>query len=419
MGRLGELRGRPPPGPYLDRAYLDPVGYPERRARAEYASQPLIRAILEDPELADRFPYDPIRHFGPDREAYSADCAADVLPTPALLTLDGRWVECGGPDYRREFNAYPDALDDGGQGAVPLVTTRRHPARVDGPSRGSKLMQARLIVSRAAAMLPAMADPTPVIDDLRAESDELDLLVAELSTEQWGLPTPAPGWTVAHQIAHLAWTDRSALLAVTDADAFQALVEKALTRPGSFVDEGAEEGARLPVAELLSTWRAGRTALDTALREAPAGGRFPWYGPPMSAASMATARLMETWAHALDVADALGVVRHPSDRLRHVARLGVRTRDFAFGVHGLTPPAEEFRVELTAPSGALWTYGPEGAPQRVTGPALDFCLLVTQRANRADLALHAEGPDADRWLGIAQAFAGPPGTGRPPKEDGR
>ncbi|AKJ12452.1 wyosine base formation domain-containing protein [Streptomyces incarnatus] len=260
-----------------------------------------------------------------------------------------------------------------------------------------------------------MADPTPVIDDLRAESDELDRLVAELSPQQWRLATPAPGWTLAHQIAHLAWTDRSALLAVTDADAFHALVEKALAAPDSFVDEGAEDGARLPPGELLRTWRTGRDALDRALRTAPPGARFPWYGPPMSAASMATARLMETWAHGLDIADALGVVRPPTDRLRHVARLGVRTRDFAHTVHGLTPPVEEFRVELTAADGEVWAYGPEGAPQRVTGPALDFCLLVTQRAHRSDLALTAVGPDADRWLDIAQAFAGPPGGGRPPK----
>ncbi|MEV8558090.1 TIGR03084 family metal-binding protein [Streptomyces sp. NPDC051917] len=260
-----------------------------------------------------------------------------------------------------------------------------------------------------------MADPTPVIDDLRAESEELDRLVAELSPGQWALPTPAPGWTVAHQIAHLAWTDRSALLAVTDADAFRTLVGKALAAPDSFVDEGAEEGARRTPAELLAAWREGRTALDQALREAPPGARFPWYGPPMSAASMATARLMETWAHGLDIADALGVARTPTDRLRHVARLGVRTRDFAHTVHGLTPPAEEFRVELVAPTGELWAYGPEDAPQRVTGPALDFCLLVTQRAHRSDLALSAVGPDADRWLDIAQAFAGPSGGGRPPK----
>lgn len=264
-------------------------------------------------------------------------------------------------------------------------------------------------------MLAPMADPMPVIDDLSAESDELDLLVAELSPEQWALPTPAPGWTVAHQIAHLAWTDRSSVLAVTDQDAFAREIEVALTSPGDFVDNGAEEGAGKPPARLLADWRAGREALQDALRAAPEGARFPWYGPPMSTASMATARLMETWAHGLDIADALGVSRTSTDRLRHIVRLGVRTRDFAFGVHGLTPPFEEFRVELLSPSGESWTYGPDDASQHVTGPALDFCLLVTQRAHRADLALRADGPDADQWLDIAQAFAGPPGAGRAPK----
>ncbi|MFI1566325.1 TIGR03084 family metal-binding protein [Streptomyces sp. NPDC020490] len=263
-----------------------------------------------------------------------------------------------------------------------------------------------------------MSDPTPVIDDLRDESDELDRLVAELTPEQWALATPAPRWSIAHQIAHLAWTDHSALLAVTDVDAFHGLVEQALAAPGSFVDNGADEGAKLPPEELLSRWREGRAALDRALRASPPGARFPWYGPPMSAASMATGRLMETWAHGQDVADALGVVRTPTDRLRHVVRIGVRARDFAFGAHGLPAPWEEFRVELDAPSGDVWAFGPEDAAQRVTGPALDFCLLVTQRAHRADLAVRAEGPDADRWLDIAQAFAGPPGAGRPPKEAG-
>ncbi|MFD8201144.1 TIGR03084 family metal-binding protein [Streptomyces sp. NPDC059701] len=260
-----------------------------------------------------------------------------------------------------------------------------------------------------------MPDPTPVIDDLREESEELDALVARLSPARWALATPAPGWTVAHQIAHLAWTDRSALLAVTDEDGFRVLVEKALAAPGTFVDEGAEEGASRAPDELLEDWREGRRRLEAALRASAPGARFPWYGPPMAAASMATARLMETWAHGLDIAAATGVTRPPTARLRHVARLGVRTRDFAYAAHGLTPPPEPFRVELTGPDGDRWTYGPEDAGQRVTGPALDFCLLVTQRAHRADLALTADGPDADRWLDIAQAFAGPPGAGREPK----
>jgi uncharacterized protein (TIGR03084 family) len=260
-----------------------------------------------------------------------------------------------------------------------------------------------------------VSDPTVVLDDLLSESDQLDRLVSELASAAWARPTPAERWSIAHQIAHLAWTDSAALLAVTDPDAFAAQVEKALTAPDSFVDDGADEAAALPPDRLLAHWRDGRERLQLALRAAPAGARFPWYGPPMSATSMATARLMETWAHGQDIADALGAVREPTARLRHVAYIGVRARNFAHQVHGLTPPAEPFRVELTGPGGELWTYGPEDAEQRVTGPALDFCLLVTQRAHRDDLAVRAEGADAERWLDIAQAFAGPAGTGRAPK----
>ena len=74
-------------------------------------------------------------------------------------------------------------------------------------------------------------------------------------------------------------------------------------------------------------------------------------------------------------------------------------------------------MTLTAPSGDAWTWGPEeadGSGETVTGPAYDFCLLVTQRVHRADTALVATGPGADRWLDIAQCFAGPPGQGRSP-----
>ena len=259
-----------------------------------------------------------------------------------------------------------------------------------------------------------MADVEGVLADLSAECAELDALIAPLAPGDWQRETAAPGWTIAHQIAHLAWTDDIARLAATDAGAFATAVQAALAdgRLETFVDHAAAEWAGQP--ELLETWRAGRTALADALRAVPAGTKLPWFGPPMSPTSMATARLMETWAHGQDVADTLGAERPPTDRIRHVAHLGVRTRDFAYRVNDLEPPAEEFRVELAAPSGDVWTWGPADAAQRVTGPAADFCLLVTQRRNRADLALIASGPDADRWLGLAQSFAGPPGPGRPP-----
>lgn len=257
-----------------------------------------------------------------------------------------------------------------------------------------------------------MAGAEHIVDDLRDESDALDALVGPLSAEQWGQPTPAPGWTIAHQIAHLLWTDRVALTSITDEAEFGRLLTAAMADPARFVDEAAEELAATPPAELLADWRSTRAALHTALRTVAPGRKLLWFGPPMSAPSMATARLMETWAHGLDVADALGSPVTPSPRLRSIAHLGVRTRDFAFTVHGLTPPAEPFLVELTGPGGDVWSWGPADAAQRVTGPALDFCYLVTQRRPRADLDLTAVGPDAQRWLQIAQAFAGPPGEGR-------
>lgn len=257
-----------------------------------------------------------------------------------------------------------------------------------------------------------MAGADAVVADLRAESDELDALVANLTADGWAAATPAPGWTIAHQIAHLWWTDRVAVVAVTDESGFAALLTEAAKNPTGFVDEGAEELATTPPAELLTQWRATRTLLHDELLRVEDGRKLPWFGPPMGAASMATARLMETWAHGLDVADALGVTRTATARLRSIAHIGVRTRDFAFTVHGLPVPEEPFLVELGAPDGTTWSWGPADAVQRVTGSALDFCELVTQRRPRAELDVTAVGTDAETWLTIAQAFAGPPGAGR-------
>ncbi|MCW2764136.1 MAG: hypothetical protein JWO11_95 [Nocardioides sp.] len=254
-----------------------------------------------------------------------------------------------------------------------------------------------------------------LLADLKAEGDLLWTAVAGLDEDGWRTPTPAAGWDVSTQVAHLLWTDEVAATAATDREAWEAIVLQAIADPQGYVDAGAREVARLTPQALLARWGTARDGLVAALRGFPAGEKMPWFGPPMSPASMATARFMETWAHSLDVYEALGIEPEVSDRIRHVAHLGVRTRDFAFSVHGLEAPAEEFRIELTAPSGELWTWGSEDATQRVTGSAYDFCLLATQRVHRDDTGLVSVGADADQWLNIAQCFAGPPGEGRSPR----
>lgn len=256
-----------------------------------------------------------------------------------------------------------------------------------------------------------------LLDDLKAEGDRLWATVSGLDEDGWATPTPAVGWTVATQVAHLLWTDEVAALAARAGtpegkQAWDAVVLQAIGDPMGYVDTSAHEIARLAPEALLARWGQAREELPRALRDLPAGEKMPWFGPPMSAASMATARFMETWAHALDVYDALGITPEQTDRIRHVAHLGVRTRNFSFAQHGLEAPVEEFRIELTAPSGEAWTWGPEDAAQSVRGSAHGFCLLVTQRVHRDDTDLVATGADAERWLTIAQAFAGPAGEGR-------
>jgi len=255
-----------------------------------------------------------------------------------------------------------------------------------------------------------------LLDDLEAEGQTLDDLVADLDGEAWDTPTPAEPWTVADTIGHLLWTDRISVVAATDPDGFEAAVTAQAGDLGDDpVTEGARQAASVGPGQLLAEWRTLRRVLNEALLAVPEGTKLPWFGPPMSPASMATARLMETWAHGQDIADALGVRRTPTARLRHVAHLAVRTRGFAFRMHGMEPPTTEVRVELTAPDGTTWAFGPQDAEQTVTGSALDFCLLAVQRVHRDDTDLVASGPDADQWLGVIQAFAGPPGDKREPR----
>lgn len=249
-----------------------------------------------------------------------------------------------------------------------------------------------------------------VLADLTAESAQLDAWVSPLTDEAWRTVTTPEGWTVAHQIAHLHWTDRASVTAIAGGAGFEALLATASADPTGFVDIEAERLAQTPPADLITAWRAGRESLADALRGVRGGEKIAWFGPPMSASSMATARFMETWAHSHDVADALRIDVPRTDRVRHVCHLGVRTRGFAYLMRGLEAPAAEVRVELTSPGGETWSWGASDAADRVTGDAWDFALLAARRRHRDDVDVQATGAAADEWLDIAQTFAGLPGN---------
>jgi uncharacterized protein (TIGR03084 family) len=253
-----------------------------------------------------------------------------------------------------------------------------------------------------------VADLGALCRDAQAEHDALAEILEDVPPDDWERPTPAEGWTVRDQLSHLAYFDGTARLSMADPDAFRVHRAEAVADIEKFVGNALAYGRGIPGSELLDRFAAERRGLVEAALAVPDGVRIPWYGPDMTVASSITARIMETWAHGQDVADALGVTREPTGRLRHVCDIGVRARPFSYRNRGLEPPDTPLRVELIAPDGGTWEWGPADAADRVTGTALDFALVVTQRRHCDDTTVTAVGADAVTWIGFAQAFAGNP-----------
>jgi uncharacterized protein (TIGR03084 family) len=255
-----------------------------------------------------------------------------------------------------------------------------------------------------------------LLQDLQAEHEALDAVVAPLDDEGWDTPTPAARWRVRDQIGHLAYFDQTGRQAAVDPDAFVADRDRGLADMDGFTADAERLGREFTGAALLSRWRNARSAMLDALAglaRNDESARLPWYGPPMSLRSFTTARLMETWAHGQDVVDGLGLdlySRPITDRLRHIAFLGCATRGWSYTVRGMVPPDAPVHVELTLPTGASFVHGPDDVDDvdEVSGTALDFCLVVTQRRNIADTDLSARGDAAKEWMSVAQCFAGGP-----------
>jgi len=258
-----------------------------------------------------------------------------------------------------------------------------------------------------------------ICKDLSDEYASLDAIVAELEPSAWEKVTPFYKWTIKDEISHLAYFDRAAFFSASDKQAFNKDMEQMLEGFTGYTQMHRKVnsvGGDMTCNDLLHWWRDERKRLISAFEKLDPKTRLPWYGPTMSAKSSATARLMETWAHGQDIVDTLKIKRKDTDRLKHIAHIGVKTYSWSFKNRNIEVPEAEIRLELKSPTNELWIWGPEGAQESITGTAKDFCLIVTQRRHPDDTKIKTRGEISRKWMENAQAFAGPPEEGPKRKE---
>lgn len=246
-----------------------------------------------------------------------------------------------------------------------------------------------------------------VVNALRGQLNELDLLVSGLDYTDWAKTSACPGWSVADVLVHLAQTNEVAIASVEDRwdEVFAMSGDSA---DNTTVDELAgaavEMSSRRSGPDVRKWWKRTADAMVLAFDATDPGARVPWVVGDMAARTLCTTRLSETWIHTTDIAHGLDVVVAPTNRLWHIARLVHRTIPYAFG-RANRPAPDRVRFDLTAPDGPSWTFGDDDAPTLVTGPAEELCLVAGQRVHAGDTALVATGPDAAPVLELMRTFA--------------
>ncbi len=249
-----------------------------------------------------------------------------------------------------------------------------------------------------------MTTLSEVITDLRAETAHLDEALATLDEREWFTPTPAEGWDIRDTIGHLASTDDIMWESITRTANPKRMLPENATSIDDFTAMHVAEARAMTATDVYNWWRSSTARLHSTIDSFDPARKYPWGGNMLSPLSLGSARIMETWAHSLDVYAALGRDYPDTDRIRHIAFLGLRALPYAFGSAGLEPPGG-VRLELESPDGDTWNLGPADAKTVISGTAGDWCRVAVYRDRDGSASrLHGEGPDAANVIRHARAF---------------
>ena len=239
-----------------------------------------------------------------------------------------------------------------------------------------------------------------ILSDLVAEQQFLDQSLQRIPIKNWDRVTPSKPWTVRDTISHLAdFADLAAdtLLGGEKVKEWQKAGDLDVLR-----QRAIDRGRGMRPQDVIEWWRGGRAKVVEPLSHMTEHDRVEWIEGTMSARTFATFRLMETWAHGLDIYKALEIEVEDTARIRHVCWLGWKTLPYAFKAAGLD--YSPVRVEVIGPGYAKWVYGPEDTDDLIKGSASDWARVVVRRIKPKEVRLKVTGDTAQKAVEVAQAF---------------
>ncbi len=247
------------------------------------------------------------------------------------------------------------------------------------------------------------------LGDLIAEQATVDELVQDFTEDDWNrMASYCTTWKFKDVICHIAFFDNCAAELLNGHGESVNAVADSLSEQDK--DNHVLAFRNQPGTDILTWWREQRTIMDEAFMEGGPKSRVPWAAgiPPMSNRSLVSARLMELWAHSVDIYDALGIEPVVKDRITSTLFLSWQGRPNMYNVNGKKfDPQVPMYLELVLPSGALWTRGDPSSPNYIKGTAKDWALVSIRRRNWMDTDLEVVGNPAREYASIVQTYAGP------------
>ena len=242
-----------------------------------------------------------------------------------------------------------------------------------------------------------------ILSDLVAEQQSLDQFLQRVAIRDWDRPSAAAGWSIRDIVSHLATFEEYAYNALAEDGSRQAEATQ-YESDEAFTESGIIPGRAMRAQDVIEWWRRARAKVIEELSRSQPDTRVPWFKSDMSAKTFATTRLMQTWAHGLDVYSSLGEECEDTTRLRHIAWLGWKSLPYAFEYAG-EEYSQPVRLELLGPQWSKWVFGPEDTEQIVKGQAGEWCRVATQRMSATDApSLKAQGEVAETALRVARAY---------------